>query len=232
MNTITVTQLKKMILQAGKEIEENEGMLSELDAAIGDGDHGVSMTRGVRAVRVKIETADYADLSSFLTDCGKVLMKEIGGTCGPLFATFYLKMASCVPGKTEVGLSEWAAMLSLGLNGVKTLGKADVGDKTMIDALEPAVRFVEACAGEAGSLQDRDGSLEKPSTNFAEHSGSLQAVLKGAADAAAEGAKQTINLVARKGRGRYQGDTSSGHQDAGATSIALIFKGFSDVWQS
>lgn len=211
MNTITVTQLKKMILQAGNKIEENEGMLCELDAAIGDGDHGVSMTRGVRAVRAKIETVDYADLSSLLTDCGRVLMKEIGGTCGPLFATFYLKMVSCVTGKTEVGLTEWAAMLSHGLNGVKTLGKADVGDKTMIDALEPAVRFVDACA---------------------KHNDSLQVVLQGAADAAAEGAKQTIDLVARKGRGRYQGDNSSGHQDAGATSVALIFKGFSDAWQS
>lgn len=210
MNIITVAMLKKMITQAGQLIEENEGLLSELDAAIGDGDHGVSMTRGVRAVRAKIETADYSDLSSLLTDCGRVLMKEIGGTCGPLFATFYLKMASCVPGKTEAGLSDWAAMLSHGLNGVKTLGKADVGDKTMIDALEPAVRFVEASA---------------------RHNDNLQAVLKESAVAAVEGAKRTVDLVARKGRGRYQGDTSSGHQDAGATSVALMFKGFSEAWQ-
>lgn len=210
MSTITIAILKRMILQAGHKIKENESFLSELDAAIGDGDHGVSMTRGTSAVEAKIGSADYADLASLLTDCGKVLMKEIGGTCGPLFATLYLKMASSIPGKTEVGLADWAAMLGLGLSGVKTLGKADVGDKTMIDALEPAVRALEASASEGGSLKD---------------------ALQAAADAASAGAIKTIKLVARKGRGRYQGDTSSGHQDAGATSISLIFQGFNEGFQ-
>jgi dihydroxyacetone kinase-like protein len=208
VNTITVAMLKNMILEAGKQIEENEGLLCDLDAAIGDGDHGISMTRGFRAVKAKIEPAEYAELGSLISDCGKVLMKDIGGTCGPLVASLFLKMVPHASGKTEIGLSEWSVMLEQGLIGLKALGKADVGDKTMIDSLEPAVRYVESSARQNHSLLE---------------------TAAGAAESAMQGAKSTINLVAKKGRGRYQGDTSSGHQDAGATSMALLFKGFSDA---
>jgi dihydroxyacetone kinase-like protein len=211
MNIITVSTLKKMILEAGRQIEENEQHLCALDAAIGDGDHGISMTRGFRAVKAKIEHAEYADLGSLLSESGKVMMKDIGGTCGPLFATFFLKMVPIASGKTEIGLPEWASMLEQGLSGVKTLGRANVGDKTMIDALEPAVEFMKDCSRLNYTLQD---------------------AASGAAATAMEGARQTIALVARMGRGRYQGDGSSGHQDAGATSMALIFKGFYKALQS
>ncbi|RAP76575.1 dihydroxyacetone kinase subunit DhaL [Paenibacillus montanisoli] len=208
METIDVFMLRKMIANAGRHITENQVLLSDLDAAIGDGDHGVSMARGFAAVRDRVLQSESADIGTLLIDTGRMLMKEIGGTCGPLFGTFFLKMAPHGRDRAEISLMDWSAMLTDGLHGVMLLGKADVGDKTMLDALEPAVRVVAESASQSGSFV---------------------AAMTGAAEAAVTGAEKTAELVARKGRGRYQGNASLGHQDAGATSVALMMTGFSEA---
>ncbi len=187
-------------------IAENKEYLTELDSAIGDADHGINMNRGMQAVLAKLEgdgQGVQADVGALLKTVGMTLVSTVGGASGPLYGTLFLQMGSSAAGKPELSGEDWAAALAAGVAGVQRRGKAELGDKTMIDALVPAVEALRsslaggATAGEA---------------------------LHRSTEAARDGMTATIPLVARKGRASYLGERSANHQDPGATSSWLLLR--------
>ncbi|HWP62220.1 MAG TPA: dihydroxyacetone kinase subunit DhaL [Candidatus Binatia bacterium] len=191
------------LLQAEKEY------LTALDSAIGDADHGINMDRGFQAVLGKLEGLSDPDIGTLFRTVGMTLVSTVGGAAGPLYGTFFLQLGGATAGRAEIGPADLLAALDAGLAGIVRLGKAEPGDKTMLDALLPA-RDALRGAIEAGL----------PVT---------EAVARAAA-AAEEGMRATIPLVARKGRASYLGERSAGHQDPGATSSYLLFKAAVDAW--
>jgi phosphoenolpyruvate---glycerone phosphotransferase subunit DhaL len=192
------------------DIEANKDYLTQLDAAIGDGDHGINMTRGMSAVLGKLDSAaGEQDIGTLLKSVGMTLVSTVGGAGGPLYGTLFLQMGNSVGGKSELGADDWAAALEAAIAGVQTRGKAEPGDKTMIDALVPARETLKAALAEGATFA---------------------AALERSADAAEQGMRDTIPLVAKKGRASYLGERSAGHQDPGATSSHLLLKSVSDSW--
>ncbi|HET7828592.1 MAG TPA: dihydroxyacetone kinase subunit DhaL [Candidatus Limnocylindrales bacterium] len=183
--------------------------LTELDSAIGDADHGINMDRGFQAVVAKLPTLPQDDIGALLKGVGMTLMSTVGGASGPLYGSFFLQLGNATAGKSDIDVAEFAAAMDNGIARVQGLGKAEAGDKTMLDALFPAQAALHHAA-DAG---------ENPS-----------AALGAAAEAAEEGMRATIPLVARKGRASYLGDRSAGHQDPGATSTSLLLKAAADAW--
>ena len=182
-------------------INDNTDFLTDLDAAIGDADHGTNMARGATAALGKLDPA--APLGSMFKSVGMALVSTVGGSAGPLYGTFFMKFGAKLGDVEDVSLTTFAAALKAGRDGVVARGKAAVGEKTMIDAMTPAVEAFES------HVADGDGPL----------------VAAEAALAAAErGRDATIPLVARKGRASYLGERSAGHQDPGATSTAYLFE--------
>jgi dihydroxyacetone kinase-like protein len=177
-------------------MEENRRYLTKLDSEIGDGDHGNNMHRGFQAALERLGGADPSTPAEALKGVSMALVSKVGGAAGPLYGTAFLCASTALQDKDEVSAEDAAEALEAALGGIKQRGKAEVGDKTIVDALEPAV----AAAKEAAS------------------NGSVAEVLRAAASAAEEGAEATIPLVARKGRASYLGDRARGHQDPGATS--------------
>jgi dihydroxyacetone kinase-like protein len=188
-------------------VAEQKHYLTGLDAAIGDGDHGINMDRGFQTVLVKIAPVRDKDAGTLLKTTGMALVGSVGGAGGPLYGTFFLRAGAALDGKSEISDRDLVGALEAGLKGVVERGKANPNDKTMIDALTPAV---------ARAKQSLDGGA------------SLQEALATAADAAEEGMKATIPLKALKGRASYLGDRSIGHQDPGATSSYLMLRALSD----
>jgi dihydroxyacetone kinase-like protein len=184
-------------------IAENKEYLTELDSAIGDADHGINMNRGMQAVLAKLEGDGQADAGALLKTVGMTLVSTVGGASGPLYGTLFLQMGSSAAGKPELSDEDWAAALAAGVAGVQRRGKAELGDKTMIDALVPAVQALRS------SLADGSAAGE---------------ALHRSAEAAREGMIATIPLVARKGRASYLGERSADHQDPGATSSWLLLR--------
>jgi phosphoenolpyruvate---glycerone phosphotransferase subunit DhaL len=184
-------------------VAENREYLTKLDQAIGDGDHGTNMNRGMQAALGKVGGLDDADPGTLLKTVGMALISTVGGAGGPLYGTLFLQMGTAVTGKAELEAADWAAALDAAVNGVQARGKAEPGDKTMVDALLPARDALTAALGEGASLDD---------------------ALRRSADAAEEGMKQTTPMVARKGRASYLGERSAGHQDPGATSSYLLLR--------
>jgi dihydroxyacetone kinase-like protein len=180
-------------------VAEHKVELVRLDTAIGDGDHGTNMDRGMRKVLERIDGLEGADIGATLKAVGMALVSSVGGAAGPLYGTLFLQMSTALGDSEPVDLECWAAAWRKGLEGVQARGKAKLGDKTMVDALTPAVEALE----QAGDL---DGGL------------------RAAAEAAEEGMKATVPLVARKGRASYLGERSAGHQDPGATSVTYLFQ--------
>ncbi len=185
------------------DVETHKERLTQLDSAIGDGDHGINMARGMRTARAKIEGLDDPDIGKLLKTVGMALVSSVGGAGGPLYGTFFMQMGSKLSGAEELSLENWTEALEAGVNGVQSRGKAEVGDKTMLDALAPAVDALKTAMNEGASLPD---------------------ALKRSAAAAEEGVAATIPLVARKGRASYLGERSAGHQDPGATSSHLLLQ--------
>jgi dihydroxyacetone kinase-like protein len=185
----------------GDTVTANAAELTRLDSAIGDADHGTNMSRGFRAVRERVLTQDGFDLSTLFKQTGMTLISTVGGAGGPLYGTVFLRMGQAAAGKDGLTLEEVADALAAALEGVQARGKAQLGDKTMVDALGPAVDALRSAVA-AGS--------EAP------------AALRAAAGAAQGGAEATIPMLARKGRASYLGERSIGHQDPGATSTALM----------
>jgi len=190
-------------------IDEQKEYLTQLDAAIGDADHGINMQRGFGAVMAQLPTVEDKDIGTILKKVGMVLLSTVGGAGGPLYGTLFMRMGVAVGNKDALSAEDVVKMFQAALEGVKQRGKAEPGDKTMVDALTPAVEALRK-AVEAG--EDLHTALEK------------------AAAAAEEGMKATIPLVARRGRASYLGERSAGHQDHGATSSYLLFKSAVEVW--
>lgn len=188
---------------------ENKAYLTELDAAIGDADHGINMNRGFSAVVAELENDTPGGNSSLLKTVAMTLIKTVGGASGPLYGTFFLRAATACAGKESLAPADVIALFKAGLEGVVQRGKAELSDKTMVDALSPAVAAMQnACDAGAG----------------------LKEVLSDGAAAAESGMKNTIEMLARKGRASYLGERSIGHQDPGATSSFLLLKAAADIW--
>ena len=183
------------------EMDEHRQELVRLDTAIGDGDHGTNMDRGMRKALEKLDSADAADAGAVLKTVAMALVSSVGGAAGPLYGTLFLQMGMATAGRGELDLAGWSAALEAGVKGVQARGKAEPEDKTMIDALLPALDALRAAEADGADLGD---------------------ALRRSAGAAEEGMKATIPLEARRGRASYLGPRSVGHQDPGATSSHLL----------
>jgi len=199
------------IKNVARVINENNVYLTQLDAAIGDADHGANMDRGFKAVMTKMADISDKDMGTLFKTVGMTLISTVGGAGGPLYGTFFLQLGMKTSGKMEIGLADWAEALEAALAGVVMRGKADLGDKTMVDALTPAVDALKR------AVQDQQ---------------SIVKALELSAEAARQGMESSIPLVARKGRASYLGDRSANHQDPGATSSYLILKAAADTWKN
>ena len=194
-----------------KVFAENRQQLTDLDSAVGDGDFGISLDRGFTAVQTELSANPPADLRSVLQNAASVLIRTMGGTSGPLLGTFFLRAGTACAGKSELAPPDVVALFQAGVDGIQQRGKAALGDKTMLDALIPAVDAMRG-ALEAGN--------------------NLTEILDRGAAAAETGMQATKNMQARKGRGSYLGDRSVGHQDPGATGAYLLVKAAAEVWRS
>ncbi len=189
-------------------LEQNKDYLTELDAAIGDADHGINMNRGFQKVITQLPTVTNKDIGSIFKTVSMTLISTIGGASGPLYGTLFLRASAVVTGKLELTTEDMAKVFAAAVEGVAQRGKANLGDKTMLDALSPAADTFTEAVGNNCSLMEG---------------------LKQAVDAAESGMKNTIPMLAKKGRASYLGDRSIGHQDPGATSIYLILKALLDT---
>ncbi|MGO9079880.1 MAG: dihydroxyacetone kinase subunit DhaL [Streptosporangiaceae bacterium] len=205
---VSFRQVREWVEAFARVVAENREYLTELDSAIGDADHGINMNRGMQAVLPKLDGIS-DDVGALLKSVGMTLVSTVGGASGPLYGTLFLQMGTATAGKAELTLADWAAALAAGVAGVQRRGRAELGDKTMIDALSPAVDALNAALGEGAGLPD---------------------ALARSAGAAQDGMKATIPLVARKGRASYLGERSAGHQDPGATSSWLLVSAAADVF--
>lgn len=188
------------IRAAAATIAEHRVELIQLDRSIGDGDHGENLDRGFRAVVAALDESILDSPAAVLKLVASTLISKVGGAAGPLYGTAFLRASAAVKDRPELGPSDVVEALTAALGGIVARGKAVIGDKTMVDALDPAVK---AATGDT-----------------------VAAVLTAAADAAAVGADSTVPLVARKGRASYLGERSAGHLDPGARSTTLLLQAF------
>ena len=199
----------RMIRAFASTVAEQKEYLTELDSAIGDADHGINMDRGMNAVVAKIDGQSPTDVGVLLKTVGMTLVSTVGGAGGPLYGTLFLQLGTATAGKETLEASDWAAALDAAVTGVQARGKAELEDKTMVDALIPARDAYHAALEEGTTFSD---------------------ALRRSAAAAEDGVKATVPLVARKGRASYLGERSAGHQDPGATSSWLLLKTVADTW--
>jgi phosphoenolpyruvate---glycerone phosphotransferase subunit DhaL len=205
---ITTEDTLQWLQQLAQVLQENRDYLTRLDSAIGDADHGINMDRGFKAVTEKLRTQAEMDIGSILKLVGTTLVSTVGGASGPLYGTAFLRAGIAVAGKRELYEADYVALLEAAVGGIQARGKAQQGEKTMLDALLPAL--AAAKEAEAARLD-------------------IVEVTRRASDAAEEGMKATIPLIATKGRASYLGERSVGHQDPGATSSWLILKTLADI---
>lgn len=189
------------IREFAQRINENSQYLTDLDAAIGDADHGINMNRGMKAVVAKLDDGAPGDLGVLCKSVATALVSSVGGAAGPLYGTLFLRMAPVFGTANAVDATTFAAALRAGVDGVVARGRAEPGDKTMIDALVPAADTLDAALSAGVGLTE---------------------ALRQAADAAAAGRDGTKPLVARKGRASYLGERSAGHLDPGSASAAML----------
>ena len=205
---IATEDVVRWINQMALVLHENRDYLTQLDSAIGDADHGINMDRGFKAVLEKLPTVASTDIGAILKTVGTTLVSTVGGASGPLYGTAYLRMGMATAGKNELYESDVVAMWEAALEGIKARGKAQPGEKTMVDALTPALAAMKAA--ESQNL-------------------GLATLLCDAESAAEQGMKATIPMLATKGRASYLGERSIGHQDPGATSSWLMLKVLADT---
>ena len=204
----TTAELQEWVRAFARLIEANRDLLTELDAAIGDADHGANMHRGLTAAVVALDEAGALGPGASFKKVGMTLVSTVGGASGPLYGTLFLRLGGALDDTDPVGPDAFAAALRAGLEGVVARGKAEAGDKTMYDALAPAVDALDAALAEG-----------RP----------WSAALRGASAAAEAGRDATTPMLARKGRASYLGERSIGHQDPGATSVALLIAAAADT---
>lgn len=184
-------------------VSEQADYLTDLDRAIGDADHGSNMKRGMTKAAELATAEEFPGIDAYLKKVGMILVSNVGGASGPLYGTFFLRMAGAFTGVEEAGVQEIGAGLRAGVEGILARGKAETGDKTMYDAWSPALEAFDSAAGSGTDLA---------------------AALAAAAEAAAKGRDETEGLIARKGRASYLGERSRGHIDPGATSSTLLLE--------
>ncbi|WP_437638966.1 dihydroxyacetone kinase subunit DhaL [Sorangium sp. So ce854] len=214
MQTFTGDHIAAWIERAADALEREKAYLTDLDAAIGDSDHGVNMARGFAAVRARLDTLDRGDVGALLKGVGTILLSTVGGASGPLYGTLFRDAGQRVAGAAALDLASLTGCLEAGLDGVRRRGKASPGEKTMVDALVPAIEALRA----AQRAPQPDGAGEGGG------GAPLALALARAAEAAKAGAEATVPMIARKGRASYLGERSAGHQDPGATSSWLLLR--------
>ncbi|MBD0347553.1 MAG: dihydroxyacetone kinase subunit L [Thermoleophilia bacterium] len=207
--TVSYDDVLRWIQTFAATMAEQRQYLTRLDSAIGDADHGINMDRGMQAALAKVDGLADGDIGALLKTVGMALVSTVGGAGGPLYGTLFLQMGMATTNKSELGPDDWRAALDAGLQGVQMRGKAEPGDKTMVDALTPARDALSAAVADGASFDE---------------------ALRRSAAAAEDGMQATIPLVARKGRASYLGERSAGHQDPGATSSYLLLRTAADTW--
>lgn len=197
------TDVAKAIALMADTIIENRDYLNALDGAIGDADFGTSISGGFRSVQEQLPTLQLLEPGPMLFKVGMTLVSSVGGASGPIFGTMFMKAGQAAGDKQALDVSDMADMLSAAINGVKARGKAEPGEKTIVDALQPAAEAFRQAADKGESLLECG---------------------EAAAVAARAGAEKTKGMIATKGRAHYVGERGLGHPDAGAVSIALLFE--------
>lgn len=200
---VTRAQLVKWIEDLAEVLKENREYLTELDAAIGDADHGINMVRGFGKVLEKLPQVNNNDIGSILKTTGMTLLSSVGGASGPLYGTFFMRGGMAMGSRQQLTSEDVLELLQAGVEGIVQRGRPQVGDKTMYDVWVPALEAYRNALS-AGS--------------------DLMTALRSSVDAARQGMEETISMQARKGRASYLGARSVGHQDPGATSSYLMLK--------
>ena len=188
---------------------DNEKYFGDLDAVVGDGDFGYSMARGFELVLADFDAFDRDDIGTFLKKIAVVITSRVGGTSGPLWGTGFLRAGAVAAGKTELTADDVIAMLRAAIEGIKKRGNSDLGDKTLLDALQPAVDELEKALADGDDAGD---AIRKAGTT------------------ARERADATTEMIAKRGRAAYTGERSIGTLDAGAVAVALMFEQVADAW--
>ena len=204
LTELTATDLAAWVRRAGELIAEHADELTELDAAIGDADHGANMKRGMEAAMAAVAAPVPGTADTVLKKAATALISKVGGASGPLYGTFFLRMAAATAGRSALDLDALTDAVEAGVGGIMQRGRAEAGEKTMLDAWLPALEALRAGT-------------------------SMQAALREAAAAADAGRAATEPMLARKGRASYLGERSIGHVDPGASSTALIVRALADV---
>lgn len=205
---ITTATMEAWLQRAAAVLDENKHYLTDLDAAIGDADHGINLARGFGAVAQKLAAQPVPTLGALFKMTGMTLMSAVGGASGMLYGNFFLKAGGAAGERSEIDAAALLAVLEAGRDGIVQRGRAAPGDKTMIDAWVPALNALRSALAE-----------DQP----------LAAALEQCASAAEEGMRATIPLQARKGRASYLGERSISHQDPGATSTCLLLQALADT---
>jgi dihydroxyacetone kinase-like protein len=203
---LDIRDFKRIMQNINETIQDNRIVLSKLDSIIGDGDHGVTMAKGLEAAMEKLKDDKPANISLLLKTAGNAITMTIGGVAGPIFGTFFSEMGRVVDASKEfVDLKDLAVMFRASLEKIMRLGGAKPGDKTMVDALEPAVKDIEISSTSANDIKASMESMAK---------------------AAKKGAESTKDMVSLKGKSSYSGERSLGYEDAGANTVYFILKAF------
>jgi dihydroxyacetone kinase-like protein len=208
---MTKSDIIKWLQVTATVLEENKQYLTDLDSPIGDADHGVNMDRGFKKVLSQLPAVEDKDIGTILRTAGMALVSSVGGAGGPLYGTFLMDAGKAVTGKTELSSEDLLGLLESGLKGVVRIGKTNLRDKTMVDALHPAVEALRTAIA---------NGVDTPEA------------LRLMTEAARQGMIDTIPMLARKGRASYVGERSIGHQDPGATSSYLILKTLMETVES
>jgi dihydroxyacetone kinase-like protein len=198
---LTVDEFSQWLRRFADDVHDNAGLLTELDSAIGDADHGVNMDRGMRAVVAALDADDFGSSDQLFKKVGMTLVSTVGGASGPLYGTFFLRLGVALQGVENIDAKVLGSALRAGVEGIVARGKAELDDKTMYDAFAPALDAYDETV-DAGVAR----------------------ALEAAATAAAAGRDRVTPLVARKGRASYLGERSADHQDPGATSTTLLLE--------
>ena len=207
ISALTSPILLDWLQRSAKTFTEQREYLTQLDSNIGDGDHGENLARGFNAVAAKMPGWSGNDPAALFKNVAMTLIGTVGGASGPLYGSFFLDASKAAAGCAELTLADWGPVFEAGVRGVQNRGKASVGDKTMLDALTPALEVLQHAVADC----------------------QLVAVLRRSADAAGRGAESTQPMFARKGRASYLGERSAGHPDPGAVSSHLLLTALADA---
>jgi len=203
--------MKRFLLALAAKIMNEKDHLNKLDAACGDGDFGVGMYLGFKSAQKAVEEHTTGDIGTLLSNTGSAVLSSVGGASGPVFGTFFAEMGEKAKGKSEIQLGDLATMLEGSLEGICLRGRAKVGDKTLVDALEPAVKSLRESVS---------------------HKTELLPALQGTVEASKRGCESTADLVAKHGKARYLGEQAVGHIDPGAYLVQIIFETLLSVYKS